>query len=454
MRCIWPHDLARVVVRPDRARLLREREARRVEGDLAALVLHIELDRVQPDLRQRLVLRELPGDRGERPGDVDTPDLDGQRPRADRDLERRRSVGGRRGAVPAPALLPFPAKRHAAREREHHQEEDPGDHGPAAPLPATGCLPARAKALVRVERWVQHGHRTPECRRSRRSGTACCGLRSASMVLSDRAIRRLIEAGRIGIDPYDPALMQPSSLDVRVDRLFRVFRNSRYPYIDVKAEQEGLTELVEVEDDEPFILHPGEFVLGSTLERVRLPDDLVARLEGKSSLGRLGLLIHSTAGLHRPRLRRARDARAVERRQPADHDLSGDEDRPALVRADVRAGGDAVRLGRARVEVPGPARARLRAATGRTSRTSDDPRHRCKRLRRSPRRARARRGRHAGAGDRAERARRAGARGRRLRARPRRRHRPCIAPRRRPRHAHDRAPRRDPRGLARRRSSA
>jgi dCTP deaminase len=126
------------------------------------------------------------------------------------------------------------------------------------------------------------------------------GLRSAAMVLSDRAIRRLIEAGRIGLDPYDPALMQPSSLDVRVDRLFRVFRNSRYPYIDVKTEQEELTELVEVVDGEPFILHPGEFVLGSTLERVTLPDDLVARLEGKSSLGRLGLLIHSTAGFIDP----------------------------------------------------------------------------------------------------------------------------------------------------------
>jgi dCTP deaminase len=120
------------------------------------------------------------------------------------------------------------------------------------------------------------------------------------MVLSDSAIRRLVEAGRIGIEPYDPALMQPSSLDVRVDRLFRVFRNSRYPYIDVKEEQEGLTELVEVADSEPFILHPGEFVLGSTLERVTLPDDLVARLEGKSSLGRLGLLIHSTAGFIDP----------------------------------------------------------------------------------------------------------------------------------------------------------
>ena len=120
------------------------------------------------------------------------------------------------------------------------------------------------------------------------------------MVLSDSAIRRLVDAGRIGIEPYDPTLMQPSSLDVRVDRLFRVFRNSRYPYIDVKEEQEGLTELVEVADTEPFILHPGEFVLGSTLERVTLPDDLVARLEGKSSLGRLGLLIHSTAGFIDP----------------------------------------------------------------------------------------------------------------------------------------------------------
>jgi dCTP deaminase len=119
------------------------------------------------------------------------------------------------------------------------------------------------------------------------------------MVLSDRTIQRLLDDGRIEIDPYDPALLQPSSVDVRVDRLFRVFRNNRAPYIDVKAEQD-LTELVEVAGDEPFILHPGEFVLGSTLERVRLPDDLVARLEGKSSLGRLGLLIHSTAGFIDP----------------------------------------------------------------------------------------------------------------------------------------------------------
>jgi dCTP deaminase len=120
------------------------------------------------------------------------------------------------------------------------------------------------------------------------------------MVLSDTSIRQLIDAGRIVIDPFDDGLMQPASVDVRVDRHFRVFRNSRYPYIDVKRELEGLTELVEIEGDEPFILHPNEFVLGSTLERVALPDDLVARLEGKSSLGRLGLLIHSTAGFIDP----------------------------------------------------------------------------------------------------------------------------------------------------------
>jgi dCTP deaminase len=116
------------------------------------------------------------------------------------------------------------------------------------------------------------------------------------VVLSDNTIRAEIEAERILIDPFDPALVQPSSVDVRVDNQFRVFQNSRYPYIDVRQPMEDLTELVEVEGDEPFILHPGEFVLGQTLERVTLPNDLVARLEGKSSLGRLGLLIHSTAG--------------------------------------------------------------------------------------------------------------------------------------------------------------
>jgi dCTP deaminase len=116
------------------------------------------------------------------------------------------------------------------------------------------------------------------------------------VVLSDKTIRAEIDSGRIVIDPYDESLVQPSSVDVRVDNRFRVFNNSRYPYIDVRQPMEDLTEPVEIEGDEPFILHPGEFVLGQTLERVTLPNDLVARLEGKSSLGRLGLLIHSTAG--------------------------------------------------------------------------------------------------------------------------------------------------------------
>lgn len=116
------------------------------------------------------------------------------------------------------------------------------------------------------------------------------------MVLSDRDIRAEIKAGRIVIDPYIPEAVQPSSIDLHLDRRFRVFRNSRYPFIDVRADQPELTELVEISGDDPFILHPGEFVLGSTFERVELPNDLVARLEGKSSLGRLGLLIHSTAG--------------------------------------------------------------------------------------------------------------------------------------------------------------
>jgi dCTP deaminase len=116
------------------------------------------------------------------------------------------------------------------------------------------------------------------------------------VILSDRDIRAAISSGVVGIEPFDDAGVQPSSVDLRVDRFFRTFHNARHPYIDVKKPMDDLTELVEVAEDEAFILHPGEFVLGSTQEYVRLPDDLVARLEGKSSLGRLGLLIHSTAG--------------------------------------------------------------------------------------------------------------------------------------------------------------
>jgi dCTP deaminase len=116
------------------------------------------------------------------------------------------------------------------------------------------------------------------------------------MVLSDRSIRELITSGRIRVEPFDPADIQPSSIDVHLGPRFQVFRNSRYPYIDPIREQAGLMEMVEATAEVPFVLHPGEFVLGATTEYVVLPDDLVARLEGKSSLGRLGLLIHSTAG--------------------------------------------------------------------------------------------------------------------------------------------------------------
>jgi dCTP deaminase len=116
------------------------------------------------------------------------------------------------------------------------------------------------------------------------------------MILSDRSIWEALEAGRITIDPFDETCIQPSSVDLHVDKFFRVFRNHSQRVIDVKEDQEELTELVEIVEDAALILHPSEFVLGSTLERVSLPDDLVGRLEGKSSLGRLGLLIHSTAG--------------------------------------------------------------------------------------------------------------------------------------------------------------
>ncbi len=116
------------------------------------------------------------------------------------------------------------------------------------------------------------------------------------MVLSDRSIKEALDEGRIIIEPLGEDCIQPSSVDLHIDQIFRVFRNHSQRVIDVRDAQEDLTELIDVGPSEPMILHPGEFLLGSTIERVALPDDLVARLEGKSSLGRLGLLIHSTAG--------------------------------------------------------------------------------------------------------------------------------------------------------------
>lgn len=120
------------------------------------------------------------------------------------------------------------------------------------------------------------------------------------VLLSDRDIRAQIEAEHVRVTPFDPALVQPASIDVRLDRWFRLFDNHRYSVIDPAIDQPDLTRLVEVNDDEPFMLHPGEFVLGATYETVSLPTDISARLEGKSSLGRLGLLTHSTAGFIDP----------------------------------------------------------------------------------------------------------------------------------------------------------
>ena len=130
----------------------------------------------------------------------------------------------------------------------------------------------------------------------------CCynplwrGIKDSNVVLSDRSIKEELAKGRIVIEPFDPSCIQPASVDIHLDRKLLLFRNSRRPYIDLKEPTDDLMEMVIANEDSPFILHPGEFVLGSTLEYIQLPDDLVARLDGKSSLGRLGLLIHSTAG--------------------------------------------------------------------------------------------------------------------------------------------------------------
>jgi dCTP deaminase len=121
-----------------------------------------------------------------------------------------------------------------------------------------------------------------------------------AVLLSDRDIRAQLDSGRVRLDPYEPEMIQPASLDVRLDRYFRLFDNHKYPVIDPSQDQPELTRLVDAGPDDPLVLHPGEFVLGATYEQVTLPDDIAARLEGKSSLGRLGLLTHSTAGFIDP----------------------------------------------------------------------------------------------------------------------------------------------------------
>ena len=172
------------------------------------------------------------------------------------------------------------------------------------------------------------------------------------MILSDVTIREELAAGRIVIDPLGDDAVQPSSVDLHVDRYFRVFRNDTTPYIDPKQHQEDLTELVEVGDEGAFILHPGEFVLGSTLERVALPDDLVARLEGKSLAWPSRAAHPQHRGLRRRGLGRAPHARALERREPPDRALPGHEDRADLLPANDHRGRAPVRESDDRFQVP------------------------------------------------------------------------------------------------------
>src|ERR1700727_1673197 len=123
---------------------------------------------------------------------------------------------------------------------------------------------------------------------------------SPTSVLSDATIARLVDEGRIRIDPWDQSRVQPASVDLRLGDSFRVFHNHRASAIDLRRPPENLTEEVIVPEGESFVIHPGEFCLGRTLEWVELPDDIVARIEGKSSLGRLGLIVHATAGFCDP----------------------------------------------------------------------------------------------------------------------------------------------------------
>ena len=193
------------------------------------------------------------------------------------------------------------------------------------------------------------------------------------MILSDRSIREALESGRIVIDPLGDDSVQPSSVDLRVDRFFRVFRNHTLGHIDVKHDLSELTTLVEAADDDPFILHPGEFVLGCTLERVALPDDLVARLEGKSSLGRLGLLIHSTAGFVDAGFE---GQLTLELSNVANLPITlypGDAHRSDQLPSDVHARGAALRFGHPQVEVSEPTGAGAVPLLGELQLEASDP---------------------------------------------------------------------------------
>ena len=150
------------------------------------------------------------------------------------------------------------------------------------------------------------------------------------MLLSDRDIKAEIESGRVKLDPYDPELIQPSSIDVRLDRYFRVFENHRYPHIDPAVEQPDLTRLIETDGEEPFVLHPSEFVLASTYEVVSLPDDTSGPPRGQELSGQTWSAHPLDGGLDRSRVLRARDARAFQRGDVAYQAVARDEDRPVV----------------------------------------------------------------------------------------------------------------------------
>ncbi|GMA36046.1 hypothetical protein GCM10025876_22500 [Demequina litorisediminis] len=193
------------------------------------------------------------------------------------------------------------------------------------------------------------------------------------MLLSDRDIRAEIEAGRVALDPWDPEMIQPSSIDVRLDRYFRVFDNHKYASIDPSIDQPELTRLVDITEG-PFVLHPGEFVLGSTYESVTLPDDVAARLEGKSSLGRLGLLTHSTAGFIDPGFEGNVTLEPVQHRDAAHQPVARHEDRPTVLLPPVLPRRAPLRLGEVRLALPRPAWPHGIAQASRTSTASTSSR--------------------------------------------------------------------------------
>src|SRR6266702_5674957 len=208
----------------------------------------------------------------------------------------RKAAPQRRSSDPGPKrhseLTQHGGKRYGAGEGNRTLTASLGSSCSTIELrPPAAAILASGTAARQWSRWwggrpLRPGAvAVPQCRgRGQRS------VVERQVILSDRSLREAIEAGRLIVDPIDDEAIQPSSIDIRLDSRFRVFHNARYPYIDVRQSMDGLTELVEVKPDDAFILHPGEFVLGSTLEMIGIPADLAARLEGKSSLGRLGLL--------------------------------------------------------------------------------------------------------------------------------------------------------------------